>query len=404
MRLPDNAMKLLLFTLGVLVAPAVVFAGPEVRGLWVVRTALVSPRAVDEVVDRAAEGGFNTLVVQVRGRGDAFYASRLVPRSVLLERQTRDFDPFARLIERARLRGLQVHAWVNVLLTAHFGQPMPAGHVLRVHPNWVMAPRSLGRAVLTAPPSSLLALVRAASRGEGDAEGYYLSPAAPGVSRHLEAVVRELLRAYPVQGLHLDFIRYPGPEYDYSAAALEGFHRMQGAGTDVLSAPLREPSAWSDYRRNLLNALAARLVGAARAERPGAVVSAAVVPDEAQAIHHKFQAWPDWVAKGLLDAVCPMTYSEDERTFRRQLEQARTRVGAGQALWAGVGAYRLPLEDVIGRVKAARELGAAGVLVFSNESLSPSDFPRLRREAFPGERALDTAGAAPKRGVGTARE
>src|SRR5262245_57215869 len=84
----------------------------EMRGLWVVRTALVSPEAVDKVVDQASEAGFNALFVQVRGRGDAFYASKLVPRSALLEKQPASFDPLARLLERARDRGLEVHAWI----------------------------------------------------------------------------------------------------------------------------------------------------------------------------------------------------------------------------------------------------------------------------------------------------
>src|SRR3954468_16945827 len=94
---------------------------PEMRGLWVVRTGLTSPESVDRVVDDAARAGFNALFVQVRGRGDAFYASRVVPRSELLRGAPADFDPLGRLLARARARGLQVHAWVNVLLTAHFG-------------------------------------------------------------------------------------------------------------------------------------------------------------------------------------------------------------------------------------------------------------------------------------------
>ena len=48
-----------------------------------------------------------------------------MPRSPLLARQPADFDPLARLLERARPRGLEVHAWVNVLLTSHFALPLP---------------------------------------------------------------------------------------------------------------------------------------------------------------------------------------------------------------------------------------------------------------------------------------
>ena len=115
-----------------------------------VRTALVSPQAVDQAVDAAAEAGINALFVQVRGRGDAFYRSRLAARSVLLERQPRDFDPLARLLARARARRIQVHGWVNVLLAAHFGQPLPHGHVLEKHPDWAMVPKSAATAALVA--------------------------------------------------------------------------------------------------------------------------------------------------------------------------------------------------------------------------------------------------------------
>ena len=98
------------------------------RGLWVVRTGLSRPEAVDRVVDDAARAGFNALFVQVRGRGDAFYASRLVAaepaaRGAARRRSIR----WRACCARARERGLQVHAWVNVLLAARFGSPLPPG-------------------------------------------------------------------------------------------------------------------------------------------------------------------------------------------------------------------------------------------------------------------------------------
>jgi uncharacterized lipoprotein YddW (UPF0748 family) len=355
----------------------------EMRGLWVVRTALVSPQSVDRVVDDAKEAGFNALFVQVRGRGDAFYESRLVGRSPLLWQQPGSFDPFARFLERARARGLEVHAWVNVLLSAHFGLPLPRGHVVREHPDWVMVPRSLAAVALSLAPERRLPLVAQAGRAEGDVEGYYLSPSVPAVGDHLQKVVRELLKRYPVDGFHLDFLRYPGPEFDYSRAALEGFRLRQG-GADLLGGPARLPAAWDEYRRDVLSELAGRLAAAARAERPAALVSAAVVPDENAAVAHKYQSWPRWLEDRLLDALCPMTYTPDDRLFRTQLEQARTRVRAGQGLWAGIGAYRLGVEGTIVRIRAARESGASGVVVFSHESLRPSDWRRLRQEVFGG--------------------
>lgn len=373
-------MGLLILLLAAVPALAGPTPAPEMRGLWVVRTALVSPEEVDRVVDQAAASGFNALFAQVRGRGDAFYESRLVPRSALLSRQPREFDPLARLIERAHARRLEVHAWVNVLLAAGFANGLPPAHVVTRHPEWVMVPRQAARAALDSG-AAVLRLVRQAARADSDVEGYYLSPAAAGVQEHLSEVTRELLRGYPLDGLHLDFVRFPGRDFDFSRAAIEGFRRRSGGRAPLGQLPDSASSAWADYRRETLTALVSRLADTARAARPGTRITAAVVPDLVAARELKGQPWSAWVSRGILDAVCPMTYTPDPRVYREQLEQARAAVG-GRRLWAGVGAYRLPLEGTIEFVGLARAAGANGVMIFSHESLAPGDARRLREQAF----------------------
>src|SRR5215510_12134566 len=64
----------------------IAIAGPriaaqqEVRALWVVRTTLSSPAAIETMVKSARGAGFNTLLVQVRGRADAYYNGGFEPR------------------------------------------------------------------------------------------------------------------------------------------------------------------------------------------------------------------------------------------------------------------------------------------------------------------------------------
>ena len=70
----------------------------EVRGLRVVRFSLATPASVQAVVDRASRAGFNTLVVQVRGRGDSFYASALEPRGGALAAQPAAYDPLQEIM------------------------------------------------------------------------------------------------------------------------------------------------------------------------------------------------------------------------------------------------------------------------------------------------------------------
>jgi uncharacterized lipoprotein YddW (UPF0748 family) len=385
-------MIVLLALLSLATPPVAVATPQEMRGLWVVRTGLISPEVVDQVVESAARGGFNALFVQVRGRGDAFYASRIVPRSELLRAQPAHFDPLARLLKKARRRGIEVHVWMNVLLSAHYGLPLPRGHVALRHPEWLMIPKAAAREALVAGRSELIGLIESRRAG-GDAEGLYLSPSAPGVAAHLEDVVAELAGRYAVDGVHLDFIRYPGPDFDWSRAALEGFRATRGGG-DVLGGPAVDPEGWGAYRRAALDALAVRLAGAARRARPGILVSAAVVPDQAQALYHKYQSWPSWVARGVVDAVCPMTYSPDTKVVRAQVEQARAKLGPAARVWAGVGAWRLPVGDVVEKIRAAREAGASGVVLFSHESLVAADLDHLRKDAFTAAAAPSTAGAA----------
>src|SRR6476620_501444 len=52
----------------------------ETRALWVLRTSLTTPDHIAALVRSARDNGFNTLLVQVRGRGDAYYRGSVEPR------------------------------------------------------------------------------------------------------------------------------------------------------------------------------------------------------------------------------------------------------------------------------------------------------------------------------------
>ena len=110
-------------------------AADEVRAVWVVRHSLSSPAAAREVVAQAAAGGFNTLIVQVRGRADALYRSALEPRPEFLTGQP-EFDPLQLVLEEARTRGLTVHAWVNAYLVwGPVDPPLHPGHLVKRPPR-----------------------------------------------------------------------------------------------------------------------------------------------------------------------------------------------------------------------------------------------------------------------------
>ena len=125
-------------------------SAPEARALWVLRTSLPSPRHIDRLVDDAAAAGLNTLFLQVRGRGDAYFVGSPEPRAPDM---STSFDPLAHAIARARRAGLRVHAWINVNLVASaVTVPTDPRHVVRTHPEWLMVPRDLARPLMRIDP------------------------------------------------------------------------------------------------------------------------------------------------------------------------------------------------------------------------------------------------------------
>lgn len=364
----------------------------DVRGLWIQRTSLTTPKSIAAMVSAAKAAGFNTLLVQVRGRGEAFYTSAIEPRASELDAQPSSFDPLAQTIELAHAADLRVHAWVNVNLVAS-GTTLPRSdeHVALRHPGWLMLPKPLAASLRSVDPESpayigsLSRWTRAASE---QVEGLYLSPLVPAARAHSAAVVRELAASYALDGIHLDYIRFPSAEFDYSRAALAAFRADQSrvltaderrrldadATKNATAWPDAFPAEWTAFRQGELTKLLVDLRTAAHAARPSLTISAAVIPNADDAKNDRMQPWAAWAAAGYLDVVCPMIYTTDAAEFGADIARASA-VLKSTPFWAGIGAYRLPAARAADNVRTARKGGASGVLLFSYDSLTSAASP-----------------------------
>ena len=371
---------------------------PEVRALWVQRGSLASPASIISAVDMAKKGGFNTLIVQVRGRGDAFYNSRHEPRPAVLAKQPASFDPLALMIERARRAGLKVHAWVNVNLVSDAAPPGARRHIVYTHPEWLMVPKplaeDLGR-LHPRHPEYLRRLSEYARARSDRVEGIFLSPIHKGAAEHAVKVITDIVSRYDVDGIHLDYIRFPTAEFDYSAGALDEFRadvtaRMTGTERRDYAVRARGrplfytemfPQGWQEFRRARLTALLTRIRAAVKSRRPRAMLSAAVFPDANDATTRRFQNWGAWLETGLLDAICPMAYTTNPALFRTQIADVEQRAGR-RPVWAGIGAYQLSPAATVENIRAARQLGAEGIVLFSYDNLDARYIESVSKEAF----------------------
>lgn len=362
-------------------------AQDEVRALWVVRTTLTSPAAIATMVESAKKGGFNTLLVQIRGRGDAFFQGGIEPRPASLAAQPA-FDPLAVTIACAHEAGLRVHAWLNINLISGASElPVAREHVVYRHPEWLMVPKSLAEVLADVDPHSpeyLGRLTRDVRSQKTELEGLYLSPVSAASVDYTAGIVRDVVTRYAVDGVHFDYLRYPNDDFDYSRDTLDAFRLALGgdvpaaevrrydarrAAGDLLIYPQAYPERWRTFRADRLTALLTTLRQTVRAARPAATVSVAVSPNPVEAATRRLQDWPGWLDAHLVDVICPMAYTVDATLFASQVAAARRLAGA-HPLWVGIGAYRLSSDQIVENVRTARRLGAGGIILFSYDSLT----------------------------------
>lgn len=309
-------------------------AAPALRtgddcAVWVVRNALSTPAAWAQALAAVERVGCRSLYLQVSGRWDAYYPSRVFGPPLPSPFGPGWEDPFGQAVAQARGRGIEVHAWVNAMLAWSAEAPPPGDHVFRAHPDWFVTDTQ-GRSIRTL---SRAELDRRGLRGEG----WFLDPAILGVRTELRRFVLELVLRYPVAGVHLDYIRYPS-----------GWIPAGGAETvTYLLGLIRDDLA---------------LV------RPGLRLSAAVLPVPAEARRTFGQDWAAWLERGIVDEAVPMVYRRDAATVERivadypaGLQRERVRVGVRLDLIA---------PDEVRRASVAlAEEGVAGIALFSHNFL-----------------------------------
>jgi len=282
---------------GVLAFPVLPAHQVEVRALWVTRWQFTTPGDVIEILDEARDAGMNVVFLQVRGRFDACYRSSLEPWAKELTGtlgQDPGWDPLRLALDEGHARGLQVHAWINVFsLWSGSTAPASAGlpHPLNAHPEWLMVDQA-------GAPMPL-----------GSGEYVWASPGLAAVRDWNVAVVQDLVTSYPdLDGVHLDRIRYPGPDYSYDAESLQG----------LAAAQALDPSfGFDDYRRQRVDEQVAAIRNMLSAVAPDALLSAAVAANYQNPFAWgsvsvgctgHFQDSRAWLDAGTIDWVCPMAY------------------------------------------------------------------------------------------------
>lgn len=343
----------------------------EWRALWVTRWDYASPTDVERIMTNAANYHFNVVLFQVRGNATTFYPSQYEPWAWELTGTDPStlgtdpgWDPLALAIQKAHERNLQLHTWVNIFPAWKETIPPPpaVNQLWNTHREWFMCD------------------INGTVMWPRDWWSYwytFIDPCIPEVQAHLNNVFVEIMQNYNVDGVHYDYCRYPSEvgDYSYNPISVARFQEKYGG------SPSQLPNEWAQWKRDHITLFVENTYTSASQIRANIVCSCAVLGNYSAGYANYFQDSRGWLQRGIIDATTPMIYTTDMNTFTQQAQSA-IQNAYGRYVFPGINAGTNSAAGVVQQITISRNLGAAGVTIFSYSGLFPSHTPNSKAEAL----------------------
>lgn len=304
-------------------------------------------QALCNILDSLKSANFNTVLFQTRLRGDVLYPSAIEPFNEILtgkEGKEPGYDPLAFAIEECHKRGLEFHAWVV---------SMPLGTRKHV--------ASLGSKSVTKKKPAICKQYK----GE-----WFLNPGMPETKEYLFSIVKEIVTRYDVDGIHLDYIRYPDHPKNFPDADT---YRKYGAKKEL-----------SQWRRDNITAIVRHIYNGVKVLKPWVKVSSSPLgkyKDTSRypsggwnGYHAVFQDAQGWLKEGIQDMIFPMMYFIGNNFYPFALDWQEKCYG--RQIIPGLGIYFLhpserdwPLGEIEREIYFIRDHHLAGQAYYRMEFL-----------------------------------
>ncbi|MGL5012727.1 MAG: glycoside hydrolase family 10 protein [Bacteroidales bacterium] len=226
----------------------------------------------------------NLIFFQTRIRADLAYPSTIEPWHYVFGGKTGvdpGYDLLSFAIEESHKRGMEFHAWMVCL---------PIGTV--------RAEREKGNLALSKRRADI------AIRHSGE---WFLNPGNPATANYLAHLAQEITKRYPIDGIHLDYIRYPDRPQGYPDSDL--FKRSGAAKLE-------------DWRRDNITNVVSAIYDSVKSVDANVRVSCAVIGRYSngasrnpgwRAYDDVYQDPVEWIKRGKCDFIVPMLYYNTDR-------------------------------------------------------------------------------------------
>ena len=299
------------------------------------------------ILDSLQALNVNMVLLQTRVRGDVIYPSAIEPFARLftgVAGKSPMYDPLAFAIDECHKRGMQLHAWIVTL---------PVGK-----DDYV---RRQGKGALPRRRPDLC------THFKGQ---WYMEPGNPATAGYIVSLVDEIVRNYDVDGIHLDYVRYPDRTDGYPDASL---YRKHGKGLTL-----------AQWRRENITRIAREVYNCVKEIKPWVRVSCAPLGKYSDLTRYSSLGWnardavyqdaQAWMREGIMDALFPMLYFNGNNFYPFVLDWQQN--AYGRHIVPGIGVYRVVPEyggwspvEISRQLYTSRAAGTAGSIMFRTEHL-----------------------------------
>jgi uncharacterized lipoprotein YddW (UPF0748 family) len=320
-------------------------------------------QALTEIFDNIKSKNLNTVFFQASSNGTTLFKSSFDPFSSYITGEIdgeASYDPLKMATELAHKRGLEIHAWLNIL-RCFTGTEMNVAknpnHISQRKPEWVIEDIRDGQRSL------------------------WLDPGLPEVREYISSMIEELVENYDIDGVHLDYIRYPGRNFDD-----EFSYNIYGSGLSR-----------DEYRRRNINDLVELINKKIKAVRHYVKLGAA--PIGVYKNQKGMTAWEgytevyqdsrEWLKRGIIDYVSPQIYwgFNDNPRFGL-VAKDWTDNSFGRNIILGIGAYKPSVKpDMDQMIQYSRSIKASGVAFFRYENIKDEEFNSFQYKTYPAAMA-----------------
>ncbi len=328
----------------------------EGRAVWNHSGLGAYPGDWDRSAKELSAAGINMIFPNMAWAGVAHYSSKVLPQSKTFAEYG---DQLAQCVEAARKHELEVHAWKI---------------------TWN----------LEGAPKAFIEEMREAGRTQVSSTGKplnWLCPSHPeNVSLELESIL-EIVANYDVDGIHLDYIRYPGSHACYCEECRKRFTlatrlKIEEWPAAVLPKTGIHSDRYIEWRTQQITRLVRLVSKRVREVDADLKISAAVFGGYPACVTSIGQDWIAWAKAGYIDFVCPMNYTENTDYFTELLTNQLALMPKDVAIYPGIGATAsnslLRPDAVVEQIYLSRYLRASGWAIFDySVDISETVLPAL---------------------------